>query len=370
MSYCINPRCEERKNQDHLTICSACQNSLLIQGKYRLLEPLRELDAQVNTEVFVVDAAGTSKVLKVLLNRRLLPMFKLEAQTLERLQHPGVPRVESDGYFTFELNNGREMHCLVMEKIEGQNLEQYLEQNGKICQDRAVDWLEQLVEILGMLHQKELFHRDIKLSNIMLKPDGQLALIDFGTVRQITNTFLAKLSSSSSSREVTSIVSPGYSPPEQIKGKGVPQSDFYALGCCFIHLLTGTHPLDFPDDRQTGKLIWYQGDPPVATWLADLINDTIAPLPFQRPLNTQEISERLKTEKTLPQLNKALKDSPQRQPSQRKLGLNLTRVLQLLNILLCVALLVVGLLRWHHKLQYWKPENKSDLMLRAAGNST
>lgn len=131
MSYCINPKCHQRHNQDDLKTCSACGTSLLIQQKYRLLEPLRELDERGNTEIFAVDAGGITKVLKILQNPKLLPMFEREAHTLQRLQHPGIPRVEPDGYFTFELANGKKLHCLVMEKFAGQNLEQWLEQYGK-----------------------------------------------------------------------------------------------------------------------------------------------------------------------------------------------------------------------------------------------
>lgn len=307
--YCINPSCKHR-HQEESTNCSYCHNPLLIQEKYRLLEPLRQLDERGNTEIFEVDdARGTLKVLKVLQdpkNPKLLSMFEREARTLQRLQHSGIPSVEPDGYFTFVLNNGKKLHCLVMEKFEGQNLEQWLKENKPIRQAEAVNWLRQLTEILGMLHQKELFHRDIKLSNIMLKPDGQLALIDFGTVRKMTHTYFAKVSDSHS-YEATSIVSAGYSPPEQMNGKAVPQSDFYALGRCFVHLLTGVHPLGFSEDEQTGKLIWYDSNkPPVEIWLVNLIDDLIAPFPGNRPYNTQEILQRLDTQKVMHRLEASL----------------------------------------------------------------
>ena len=70
-----------------------------------------------------------------------------------------------------------------MENIQGINLDHWLQQQGAIDQARAIDWMKQLVELLAQLHKEELFHRDIKLANIMLRPEGQLALVDFGTVR-------------------------------------------------------------------------------------------------------------------------------------------------------------------------------------------
>ena len=70
----------------------------------------------------------------------------------------------------------------------------------------------------------------------MCKPNGQLVLIDFGTAREVSATYFAKVGQG---QNVTGIVSPGYTPPEQTNGKAVPQSDFFALGRTFVYLLTG-----------------------------------------------------------------------------------------------------------------------------------
>jgi serine/threonine protein kinase len=74
----------------------------------------------------------------------------------------------------------------------------------------------------------------------MLKPDGQLVLIDFGIAREITETYEQQKAAG----QVTRVVSDGYSPNRTVIGRAVPQSDFFALGRTFVHLLTGTHPLD------------------------------------------------------------------------------------------------------------------------------
>jgi serine/threonine protein kinase len=300
VSYCINPKCLERHNPDHLETCQACGTPLLVRDRYRLIEPLRQLDGYSHTEIFLVEDKDILKVLKVLnpqlthmfgseARTSLTQMFEREARTLQQLKHPGIPQVDSDGYFTVTLNWGK-IHCLVMEKIEGQNLEQWLEKHGTISQELALKWLRQLTEILSKVHQSELFHRDIKLSNIMLRPDGQLVLIDFGSVRKVTNTYLAKIGGG---RDITGIISPGYTPLEQINGKAVPQSDFYALGRSLVYLLTGKHPIDLPENDETGKLNWRDNATQVSGWLADLIDDLMAPFPGQRPLNTKEILARL-----------------------------------------------------------------------------
>ena len=290
MSYCINPRCGHRENPDGLSHCKSCQTPLLIEGRYRLVRPLRELDEWEPSEVFEADDQGQPKVLKVLKKKILHPLFEREAATLQTLKHPGIPQVEPDGYFSLEIE-GRQLYCLVMENIQGINLEDWLQQHGPIDQTKAIDWMKQLVDLLGQLHQEELFHRDIKLANIMLRPTGQLALVDFGTVRPMTSTYFAKVAGQ---RDITSVVSPGYTPLEQINGRAVPQSDFYALGRSFVYLLSGKHPIDLPEDDTTGQLTWLdQAGHPIDSGFAQLLNDMMAPFPGQRPLNAEVLLARL-----------------------------------------------------------------------------
>ncbi|MGD1905327.1 MAG: protein kinase [Leptolyngbyaceae cyanobacterium] len=295
MSYCINPRCSQRQNPDDRDRCQACDTPLLIQDRYRLVRPLRELDEWEPSEVFEVDDQGQTKVLKVLKKPILLPQFEREAKTLQQLDHPGIPQVDADGYFEVSWGD-RQIYCLVMESIQGINLDDWLQKQGPIDQSTAVNWMGQLVELLAQLHQAELFHRDIKLSNIMLRPTGQLALIDFGTVRPMTSTYFAKVAGQ---RDITSVVSPGYTPLEQINGRAVPQSDFYALGRSFVYLLTGQHPIDLPEDDTTGQLTWRdQAVNPIADWLVQLLDNMMAPFPGQRPLNAAAVLDRLTKQKS------------------------------------------------------------------------
>ena len=146
MSYCINPSCQQRQNPDNLESCQACGTPLLIKNRYRLVSPLRPLDENDQAEVFEVEDLGVEavrgeryKVLKVLLktkNSTLVRLFKQEAETLKKLNHPGIPRVElADGYFTISLPRKLQpLHCLVMEKIQGEDLENWVNKNGSISQ--------------------------------------------------------------------------------------------------------------------------------------------------------------------------------------------------------------------------------------------
>ncbi len=289
MIYCINPDCKQRQNPENLECCQSCGTSLLIHERYRLLKPLRPLDLPTSTDIFEVDDGGTRKVMKVLKDSRsqLVEGFEREALTLELLEHPGIPKVDLDGYFTFiPSNSTRELHCLAIEKIQGQNLEQWLAKEGPIpSQSLAINWLRQLIEILDQVHKSGFFHRDIKPSNIILKPNGQLVLIDFGSVREMTHTYLAKLKGG---LNITAIISGGYTPLEQVDGKAMPQSDFYALGRTFVHLLTGKHPSEFLSNS-AGQLIWQDKAPQISKPLADFIDDMMAIWPEDRPKTTAEI---------------------------------------------------------------------------------
>ncbi len=293
MSYCINPKCP--KPSDPLNannrVCRQCGAELLIAGRYRVTKLLGEGGF---AKTYEIDDRGFPKVLKVLQLKepKAIALFKQEANVLQKLKHPGIPRVEPQGYFTVQMRSSKiPLHCLVMQKIYGQNLEQWLSErdNYPITQEEAIDWLKQMIDILQEVHRWQFFHRDIKPTNIMLQPNGQLALIDFGSVREVTGTYLAKMGVG---HRGTVIASRGYAPPEQENGHPVPQSDFFALGRTFVHLLTGKHPLEFYDPS-TDTLQWRNAAPKISPLLADFIDYLIARLPGNRPQNAQVMLQRL-----------------------------------------------------------------------------
>jgi predicted Ser/Thr protein kinase len=254
--------------------------------------------------------AKRERVLKVLVETsfKALQLFEQEAAVLERLRHPGIPRVEKDSYFVVKLGNPQErlLPCLVMEKINGQTLQDVLNEHPQGCPEAAVrDWLYQAVEILQELHRSGIIHRDLKPSNLMLREGtGQLVAIDFGGAKQIGMMPFGSQSVS------TRLISPGYSPPEQITGEGIgPAADFYALGRTMIQMLTGQE-LGNLEDPLTGEFRWRDamGDsfrgpaaltrsgPRVAVSpaLADLLDAMIRIDPRQRPTTAVEIQRYLR----------------------------------------------------------------------------
>lgn len=168
-----------------------------------------------------------------------LARFKQEALILSRLQHPGLPRVQD-----FFEEGGR--HYLVMDQVEGQDLEAYLGthlercRGGGLPEALVLEFAMQILDILGFLHGQDppIIHRDLKPSNVVRRySDGRLVLVDFGTAR-ITGPGV-----------VTSIGTAGYAPPEQYRGETECRSDLYSLGATLHHLLTGRAPevpFEFP----------------------------------------------------------------------------------------------------------------------------
>lgn len=271
---------------------------MILQERYQVMF---QIGGGGFSQIFEVDDGGMAKVLKILslerfhnprIKQKAIALFKREAEILTRLTHPGIPHVEPEGYFTWSVNNSDPLHCLVMEKISGSNLEDWLEARGNepISTKEAFRWLTQLLNILNELHQQKYFHRDIKPSNCMIRPNGQLVLIDFGAVREVNQSYLEKQKGNETG---TVLISPGYTPSEQAEGHAVPQSDFFALGRSFVYLLTGKSPLEFPKDPQTGELIWNNDVTKVSPQLADLVNHLMAPFPGQRPQNCQEVLQYL-----------------------------------------------------------------------------
>lgn len=303
MIYCINPYCTHRENDNSSTVCQGCGASLLIKRRYQLLKPLRPLDIGGYTEVFeVLDTKNkTHKVLKVWKERgsRFLHLFRQEATILEQLYHEGIPRLYED--FSIKPNSDHypfdePLNCLVIEKIEGETLSQWLERETRLTSlKKALDWLKQLVDIIGYLHENKCFHRDIKPDNIMIRyrqGKEQLILIDFGTIREINEDYYAKLSLN----ELTVTVSAGYTAPEQLQGKSLPQSDFYALGCTFIHLLTGIHPLELSHNLDTNEFNWsipnHFGISPINSFIIKIIINFLTHNDYsKRPDNIGMIKE-------------------------------------------------------------------------------
>jgi tRNA A-37 threonylcarbamoyl transferase component Bud32 len=161
--------------------------------------------------------------------------FQREAAVLAHLNHSHLPNVSD--YFE---ENGR--FYLVMDYIEGETLEaRLIASPGGLAQEDVVEWASQLCDVLGYLHSQDppVIFRDMKPANVMITPEGQVKLIDFGVVR---------LFDPSKGTDTLKMGTAGYAPPEQYAGRGqtTPRSDVYALGATLYELLTGDDPTEHP----------------------------------------------------------------------------------------------------------------------------
>lgn len=157
--------------------------------------------------------------------------FAREADTLAQLKHPAIPAITD----RFDDQN---RHYLVMEYVEGRNLEEELAARGEpLPEGLVIDIARQLCDVLSYLHGHEppIIYRDMKPSNVMLTPKGRAVLIDFGIAR------LFKASSKG-----TMIGTLGFAPPEQYQGNVDPRSDLYSLGATLHYVLSGRDPEKFP----------------------------------------------------------------------------------------------------------------------------
>jgi len=166
--------------------------------------------------------------------------FEREATLLFGLRHHNLPRV----YDHFLIAN--QGQYLVMDFIEGENLQDMLDQGGPgrapgspLAEGQALAWIGQVAEALEYMHRQNppVIHRDIKPANIVINPQGEAVLVDFG----IAKAYDPRFKTTQGARAVT----PGYSPHEQYgQGTTDSRSDVYSLGATLYTLLTGSVPVE------------------------------------------------------------------------------------------------------------------------------
>jgi CHASE2 domain-containing sensor protein len=190
-------------------------------------------------------------------------LFDTEAEILSRLgHHPQIPHLLA--YF-----EEKQEFYLVQEFIDGMPLDRELEGATEPWSEaRVVDFLQQLLPVLGFIHSQYAIHRDLKPGNIIRdRARGKLVIIDFGAVKEISPQAPAD--------RTIAIGTRGYTPPEQYAGQPNYTSDIYALGTIAIETLTNTHPRYLPVDENTGNLIW-QDRATVSPTLAKVIDKMVA----------------------------------------------------------------------------------------------
>jgi serine/threonine-protein kinase len=186
-------------------------------------------------------------------------LFMREAQMLQALQHPGIPK-----FYDFFCTD--EHYSLVMELIHGPTLEEI----EPVDVAQAVGWILETCEVLSYLHERGVIHRDIKPANLILRHNPRrIVLIDFGAVKEVGSAL------------GTRIATPGYGAPEQNQGRPCLQSDFYGIGTTLVYLLTRQSPTHFYNPRAQRLMGLEEAGLPSS--LVSVILSATALDPHQRP---------------------------------------------------------------------------------------
>lgn len=160
----------------------------------------------------------------------ILSRIEKEVEFLLKVNHPSIVKL----YAAFR-DDATQNYYIVMELVEGLNIEQYVTKHGAIPEQQAVELMLKILDALQCVHNAHIVHRDIKPSNIMIRPDGNVCLLDFGVAKDMDNN-------NGSTIPGSIIGTNGYMSPEQADGFSINfRSDIYSLGCVFYYMLTGHH---------------------------------------------------------------------------------------------------------------------------------
>ncbi len=260
-----------------------------------------------------------------------------ETDLLKKLSHPSLPSI-------IDVIEGPDTFLIVMDYIQGNPLSKALEEYGAQPQDYVIEWAKQLCDVLEYLHTRTppIIYRDMKPANIMLKPDGNICLIDFGTAREFKEKNLA---------DTTCLGTVGYAAPEQFGGMGQTdaRTDIYCLGATLYHLVTGRNPCDPPYEILPIR----QVNPALSSGLERIIQKCTQRNPDDRYQSCAELMYALENYEKI--------DDAYRKKQKRKLGLFLA------SAGLTLAFGAASL--WGYLSGEQKKTENYDLMLRSASTA-
>lgn len=211
----------------------------LVDGKYKILSKVGQGGMSV-VYMAINEKANKTWAVKEVRKDGVLDFEAVkqglvaETDILKKLSHPNLPSI-------IDVIDTEDSFIIIMDYVQGNSLNKALEEYGAQPQEYVIEWAKQLCDVLGYLHSRQpaIIYRDMKPANIMLKPDGNITLIDFGTAREFKEKNLA---------DTTCLGTVGYAAPEQFGGMGQTdaRTDIYCLGATLYHLVTGCNPSEPP----------------------------------------------------------------------------------------------------------------------------
>ena len=228
--------------------CPRCGADPLLDGRYRLEAVVGRGAAATTYRACRLADSAVVAVKEMPLHRarseKARALIAREARVLRELDHPAIPRVVDD----FSVGAGKQAHLYIVQTfIEGRTLAEEARER-RYSQSDVLLIIEELLAILGYLHglSPPVIHRDVKPGNVLRRPDGSLALIDFGSVRDVLRD--VELGGSTVAGTF------GYMAPEQFQGDADPRSDLYGVGALAVGLLTRREPRTMLDHN--GRIVW------------------------------------------------------------------------------------------------------------------
>ncbi|QGJ70834.1 Serine/threonine-protein kinase PknB [Planctomycetales bacterium 10988] len=218
-----------------------------------------------------------------------LQKFYDESRATAALDHPNIVRA-------YDVDNEGKVHYLVMEYVEGSDLQQIVEEKGPIAPNLAADYIRQAADGLEHAHERKIVHRDIKPANLLVaKENDALKILDMGLA--LLSNYAAEKDEGDDFFGTTDYLSPEQATNSpHLDGR----SDIYSLGCTFYFMLTGSPP--FPDGTMAEVLLKHQmSEPKAISTFRDDVNDGLiaicskmmAKAPEERYQSAHELSEEL-----------------------------------------------------------------------------
>lgn len=245
-----------KKNKGGGNFMSVSRVSELIADRYEKIEELSEgRYSSVWRGRDILGFEDAPLVIKVSKSEALNDRFLLEARVLNELAgHPGIPEL-----IAIARHRGRVV--LITRFVEGKTLSEAIATLGERERDRTI---YQLLDTVAHMHSYNIVHRDIKPENIMLRPNGQIVLLDFGIVRRMED----------SDTSATVIGTRPFMAPEQVNGKSERRSDIWALGVVLYLLYTGRMPFSGATEMELMENI-LKVDPPSVRSINPDLPDTL-----------------------------------------------------------------------------------------------
>jgi serine/threonine protein kinase, bacterial len=274
--------CEHLDNPPDTLFCTHCGQPITVSHQIERYQILKTLGiGGMGTTYLAWDTTKLLVLKEMNADMAVIPkaqeLFEREAKILQSLHHPGIPE-----YYDFFVAAGRKY--LAMELIHGRDLDLYVLEHGTVSLAQAIDWMIQLCDILGYIHQQQppLIHRDVKPANILVRAiDRRIFLLDFGAVKEIGTL------------GGTKIGAPDYMAPEQNSGQPCTQSDLYAIGPTLIFLLTGRNPADFLELQPDGYRFNVSSIPIVTPQVQALIDKVTQRRSRDRYLTAADLAQAL-----------------------------------------------------------------------------